>query len=201
MRSRRRGITVVEILVSLVIGLPMIYIAWNALYSARHAEEVTAMSAACRGATLLERYLRQDCASVDIDLGYEKPDYWPKGIVVKGGKEATLTIKQAKPGNNPYVVKSEVVYKFLPSRKGYKVLRQGKVISGLLLAEKPTVANAVSTGGIRSVWCTFSFSAMDPAGKEKRTGGLIKYDASILVPIPQSRKVKSNIDYSAPLSP
>ena len=196
MRRERKGISVVEILVSLVIGLPMIYIAWNALYSAQRSEEVTAMSAACRGATLFERYLRQDCASVDIDLGYEKPDYWPKAIVVKGGAEATLIIKQAKPGSNPYVKLSEVSYKFVKSGKGYQVLRQGRAIKGLLLAEKPTVANVVSTGGFRQVWCTFSYSAVDPGGKEKRGGGLIKYDASILVPIAKTRKVKTNIDYT-----
>jgi len=200
MTGSRNGVTLLELLLAMAIALPMLAVAWNAFVGARHAEDATALAAAVRGAAVLERWFRQDFASLDLSRGVDD-DGWPGAVVPVTGAAPSLTIQQVLPGANPFAVPASVRYSFAGSdTDGWTVERNGRRLSAVVLAEPPRLTTVTTNRGRRRTWCAVAFRTLDPGRRRLPNGGLVGFTANLLVPIPLTHEHDSNVDYTRPVT-
>jgi hypothetical protein len=186
----RSGVTFIEIIVVCVLAVPLMLVSWNALIGARQAESATAVGAAVRGASILERYLRRDLASVDVGQGAAACTTADDSITL------ALCIPKSTP-NLPLMERVTRSYKLegLDSASpptAYAVYRDGRRLAGVVVESM----HATIIGTHTDAWIKVEVTALDPSLAKTKQGELVKHATTILAPLPPPFDPSFLVDYS-----
>jgi len=194
-RMKRRslelaGVSFVEMIVVCILAVPLLSISYNALIGARRAESATAIGAAIRGASVFERYIRRDLASIDFSQGALACTTTEDSINME------LALPQSIPGL-PLMKKVSRLYKLEPATaedppKAYNVYRDGRRLTGVMVESMH--ASIVGTGV--DAWVQVDLRTLDIGLTRNKQGHYVGHSTTILAPLPPAFNPTFLLDYS-----
>ena len=210
-QERTRGISLLEVIISIAICMPIIYIMWNSFLSGRKSEKITiAFAGALRGSAILEQLLRND-------VNLTSPQTTESSITFSRN-EMSLTIVQKSPepsppfpqssGNEisfePFSSKKTIQYTFkhfktLSGKDFYKVLRNKKIVAGVVISDIDVTTIPQSADNPGGMWVAIDYTAYDEGLSRKKNGGLYSYSTTILGRIPITSPSSTFANYTEKL--
>ncbi len=190
MKKRRHAFTLVEMMVVAAIAIPCLAFLWNAYVGSRRAEKgATAMAAAVRGASIFERYLRQDIASLDLSAGTDACS------VSTATGEILLKVAFCGPGT--LTKKEDIIYSLRPldtksELKAFSVHRNGSRVKSVCVERIRSEIWNLSGSLVLQI----DFACLDPGFRRNSKGEPYRYETSILTSLPWAPVSKTLVDYS-----
>ena len=216
----KRGVSLIEVIIAMALCIPFMYILWTAMLGSRSGEKNTiAFASALKGATIFDKYIRQDLQSMNTaaeDNAITMSEDGRKITIItsmainsnhttdqsQANQSTTNSLSDDESHMFPAFAKTfEIVYElvFFRERNGKKfftVKRNTKSLSGVLVSDvNVQIINADLDSRVRK-WIIVDYTAYSPGLTAKKSGEYYSFSNTILENLPISNLSDGFANYS-----